>query len=71
MSNTFQQMISGPAFKVVNETTGLVEDAFHTHAEAQQYADTSHHLSVDHTHFQVIEIKWCGGSKRLSDLKTG
>ena len=65
---TFSQMISGPSFKVVSDSTGNVVNAFHTREEAQAYADQAHDDLPEH-HFQVVEVKWCGGSMRLKDLK--
>ena len=67
MHETFQQSVSGPAFKIINERLGNVVDAFHTLQEAQSEADRLHNHMPGKDHFQIVEIKWCGGSKRLSD----
>jgi hypothetical protein len=65
MTNRFY---SGRPFKVFGETTGDVLAEFNQLDEAQAYADQAHRDDQT-THFQVVEIKWCGGSKRLGDLK--
>ena len=60
-------MVNGPAFKVINDATGELVDNFSTHKEALAYADQAHRDQPDH-HFQVYEVVWCGGSKKLADL---
>jgi hypothetical protein len=63
MTNQF----SGRPFKVFSENTGTVLAEFDRLQDAQTYADEAHRDDTS-THFQIVEIKWCGGSKRLSDL---
>ena len=58
---------SGRPFKVIGEKTGAVLAEFNYLGDAQAHADRLHHDDPS-AHFQVVEIKWCGGSKRLSDL---
>ena len=64
---TFQDQISGQAFKVINETSGNIIKEFSHLSDAQIYADWAHDDMPQH-HFRIVEIKWCGGSKRLSDV---
>jgi hypothetical protein len=63
---TFQDQISGQKFKVICEQTGDITDEFSRLDDAQKFADDRH--AHTHLHYRVVEIKWCGGSKRLSDV---
>jgi len=59
---------SGLPFKVISETSGVVFAEFLDREEALACAVHHHRADPDH-HFQVVEVKWCGGSKRLSHLR--
>jgi hypothetical protein len=58
---------SGRPFKVISETNDTLMAEFDRLQDAQAYADQAHRDNLT-THYRVIEIKWCGGSMRLSDL---
>jgi hypothetical protein len=60
----------GRPFKVISEATGTLMAEADRLQDAQAAADQLHHDDPA-THFRVVEIRWCGGSKRLSDIKTG
>jgi hypothetical protein len=66
---TFQDQISGQRFKLINERTGNIVDEFSHLDEAQKEADRLHVQMPGNDHYRVVEIVWCGGSKRLSDLE--
>jgi hypothetical protein len=56
----------GLPFKVINEATGEKVREFSTLQEAQAYADERR--ASDTAHYQIVEVRWCGGTKRLSDV---
>ncbi len=64
----FQDQISGQCFKLINERTGDIVDEFSHLDDAQREADRLHAHMPGNDHFRVVEIRWCGGSKRLSDI---
>jgi hypothetical protein len=65
---TFQDQISGQRFKLINERTGNIVEDFSRLDDAQKEADRLHAQMPGRDHFRIVEIVWCGGSKRLSDI---
>lgn len=61
---TIKSPFDGRPFKVLGSIDGTVMAEFDRLDEAQAYADKQHRLTD--AHYRVIEVKWCGGSMRLS-----
>jgi hypothetical protein len=66
--NDTMSIYSGRPFKVISATNDALLAEFDQLDEAQAYADQAHRDDAT-AHFRVVQIKWCGGSMRLSDLK--